>query len=83
MDIKIYKITGCGYCTTIVELMDRAELEYTECLVGKDMTLDEFKNLYPDAPGFPYCVIDDVPIGGLMETAKHFIELGLVSSRKK
>jgi glutaredoxin len=82
MDITIYTTLGCSYCTTIKELMDRANVEYTAILVGKDMLLEEFRNLYPKAAGFPYCIIDDVPVGGLMETAKYFTQRGLVSSKK-
>jgi len=35
----------------------------------------------PDAKTYPYVIIDGEPIGGLVETAKLFIEKGLVSSR--
>lgn len=63
--------------------MDRANLEYTSTLVGRDMTKDEFKDKYPQAPGFPYVIIDGEPIGGLVETVKLFVEKGLVSSKKQ
>ncbi len=83
MNIHIYKTTGCGYCTKIVELMERAGIPYHSTLVGIDITKEEFKELYPKAPGFPYVIIDDEPVGGLMETVKLFVEKGLVSSKKK
>jgi glutaredoxin len=82
MNIKIYKTTGCGYCVKIIELMNRAGVEYTDYVVGKDLTLEEFKNEYPLAKGFPFVIIDDQVIGGLIETVKYFVEKKLVSSKK-
>jgi glutaredoxin len=83
MNIHIYKTSGCGHCVKISELMSRADLEYTSTLVGRDITKTEFLSKYPEAPGFPYVIINDTPIGGLVETVKYFVENGLVSSRKK
>lgn len=83
MDIHIYKTNGCGYCVKIIELMNRAGIDYKATVVGVGMTVDEFKSLYPEAAGFPYVVVDGEPVGGLVETVKLFVEKGLVSSRKK
>ena len=67
----------------MIELMERAGVPYNSTLVGTEITREEFKELYPKAPGFPYVIIDDEPVGGLVETVKLFVEKGLVSSRKK
>jgi glutaredoxin 3 len=83
MNIHIYKTIGCGYCTKVIELMERAGIPYDSTLVGTDITREEFKELYPRASGFPYVIVDDEPIGGLTETVKLFVEKGLVSSKKK
>lgn len=82
MEIKIYKITGCSYCVKMEELMHRANVEYQSFIVGKDITRDEFKKQYPTATSYPYTVVDGVPIGGLVETVKLFVEKGLVRSKK-
>lgn len=83
MDIKIYTATGCSYCEQVKELMERAGLEYTSYLVGTDITVEQLTNKYPLARGYPYVIIDEKPIGGLVDTAKLFIEMGLVSSKRK
>jgi glutaredoxin 3 len=67
----------------MIELMERAGVPYNSTLVGTEITREEFKELYPKAPGFPYVIIDDEPVGGLVETVKLFVEKGLVSSKKK
>ena len=63
--------------------MNRADVEYTALLVGKDISQQEFKTKYPNAVGFPYTIIDDKIIGGIIETVKLFVDMGLVSSQKK
>jgi glutaredoxin len=82
MEIQIYTTSGCIYCEKIKELMKRADLSYTQILVGKDITRQEFKQKYPFASGFPYTVIDGSVVGGLVETVKLFVDKGLVSSKK-
>lgn len=82
MDITIYTMPGCKYCTQIKELMVRAELEYTEHLVDTLELKEEFSSKYPDATTFPHVIIDGESIGGLVETAKMFVVKGLVTSRK-
>jgi glutaredoxin len=82
MDIQIYKKPGCGYCVKIDELMTRAGIEAEIIMIGKDITVEEFKTNYPNAKGVPHVVIDGEEIGGLMETVKYFVEKGLVTSKK-
>ncbi len=82
MNIQIYTVSGCGYCEKIKELMRRASVDYTQIMVGKDISREEFKIKYPFISAFPFTVIDDKEIGGLVETVKLFVEQGLVSSKK-
>jgi glutaredoxin 3 len=82
MDIQIYKKPGCGYCVKIDELMTRVGIEAQVIMIGKDVTLDEFRTNYPNATGVPYVIIDGEEIGGLVETVKYFVEKGIVTSKK-
>ena len=81
MNIKIYTKPGCKYCVQVKELMQRAGFEYEEIYVVTDDQRLEFYQKYPDAKSYPHVIIDEEVIGGLVETAKLFIEKGLVSSR--
>jgi glutaredoxin len=83
MDITIFKTSGCGYCVKIIELMERAQVDYTAVMVGQDITREEFVSKYPEVQGFPHVIIDGHSVGGLVETVKLFVEKGLVSSKKK
>lgn len=83
MEIFAYTLPGCPSCKHLKELFRRAEVEYTEIMVRKDMSKEEFVQKYPSVSGFPFVVIDDTPIGGLVETVKLFVQEGLVSSSKR
>ena len=82
----MYAQVGCKFCSNLEELFERADLEYTKIVVGQQSNqcpMDLFKEKYPEVIGFPFVVIDGEQIGGLVETAKLFLDKGLVSSRKK
>lgn len=83
MEIIAYTLVGCPSCGHLKELFRRADVTYTEVVVKKDMTKEDFTKKYPSAPGFPFVVIDEEPVGGLVETVKLFVKEGLVSSSKK
>ncbi|QPB08410.1 ribonucleotide reductase [Synechococcus phage S-H9-2] len=82
MEIKIYTKPGCAYCSQVKELMQRAGFEYEEVNVITEQMREEFYSAYPDAKTYPYVIIDGEPVGGLVETAKLFVQKGLVSSKK-
>lgn len=81
MNIKIYTKPGCKYCVQVKELMQRAGFEYEEILVVTDDQRLEFNQKYPAAKSYPYVIIDEEAIGGLLDTAKLFVEKGLVVSK--
>ena len=83
MEITAYTLPGCYHCKTLRELFKRAEANYTEVVVNRDITSKEFAELYPQINMFPFVVIDEEPVGGLVETVKLFVAKGLVSSSKK
>lgn len=83
MEIVAYTNSGCSYCTTLKQLFKRASVSYTEISINRDITNEEFRTKFPLATGYPHVVIDGKEIGGLVETAKLFLEKGLVEAPKK
>lgn len=83
MEIVVYTNPGCSHCTTVKKLFRRALVEYTEVVMDRDITFELFRAKFPTAGGYPYVVIDGEEIGGLVETAKLFLEKGLVEPPKK
>ena len=80
MEIKIYTSPGCYYCTQAKKLFERAGIKSWEEVVctNKQMLVEN----YPNANSYPWIVIDDKEVGGLVETARYFIKIGLVTSKK-
>lgn len=83
MQIKAYTSPGCFYCVQLKELFKRAGVDYEMTEIGVEYTREQFQADYPKATGFPYVIIDGEPVGGLVDTAKIFLQKGLVSSKKK
>lgn len=83
MEIIVYTMVGCSSCNIIKELFQRADVNYTEYILNKNISRAEMKEKYPNANSFPFVVIDNEEVGGLLETAKLFLEKGLVSSGRK
>jgi glutaredoxin len=83
MEIVVYTNPGCSHCTTVKQLFRRATVEYTEVVMDRDISFALFKEKYPFVTGYPHVVIDGKEIGGLVETAKLFLEKGLVQPPKK
>jgi glutaredoxin len=84
MEIIIYTTPGCTWCSRTKELFARAEVEYEERQLGtSEWDAAEFSATYPDAKSYPYVIIDGTPVGGLVDTAKLFLERGLVTAPNK
>jgi glutaredoxin len=82
MKIVAYTTQGCFYCDQLKELFKRANIKY------ESITIDEgarssFNKQFPRATGYPYVVIDDKHVGGLVETATFLMEKGFVSAPSK
>ena len=86
MEIKAYTKVGCKFCGNLIELFERAGVEYTTIVVGQKATqcpTEIFQKEYPEIHAFPFVVIDGKKIGGLVETAALFLHKKLVTVPKK
>jgi glutaredoxin len=83
MEIIAYTLEGCSSCGILKELFKRADVSYKEKMVNRDVTLEDFKQQFPEVSQFPFVVIDGEPIGGLIEVTKLFVQKGMVSSKKE
>ena len=78
MEFKAYTTNGCFYCTQLKKLFERANIECEFILVGEDIEKNLFKDMYPDMTGYPLVLVNGIPIGGLVETAKYMVDNRLV-----
>jgi glutaredoxin len=82
MEITAYTLPGCSHCGHLKELFKRANVDYAEVSVTNDITTEDFNNKYPMIKVFPFVVIDDKAVGGLVEVIKLFLSEGLISSTR-
>jgi len=82
MNITFYGLPDCINCKHLKELFKRANTEYEEIVLTKNLSIEEFKKKYPTIEQFPFVIINEIPIGGLIETVKYFVEHKLVSGKK-
>ena len=76
MEIKIYTTENCFYCKQAKELMRRMNQEYIE------LDRDALQRDHPDLETFPQVFVDGEYIGGLVDSAKYFVDKGMISSKK-
>ena len=82
MKITAYTTRGCYYCDQLKKLFERAGVDATYIQVNTEEEKKSFKEQCDGAKSYPYVISDGEPVGGLVETAKLFLEQGLVSTKK-
>jgi len=70
MKVDIYTKTSCAACLFAKDYLKKQEMDFTEFIVDKDITVDDVKNKFPQASTVPIIVIDDVFIGGYTELSE-------------
>ena len=81
MEFKAYTTEGCFYCTQLKKLFERANVNCEYIAVGTEISKEEFLRSYPDMKGYPFVLVNDIPIGGLTETAKYLLDNKLVAAK--
>jgi len=80
MIIIIYSKPHCQYCVKAKDLLERLGYEYTEKVVTKDISLEEFfKELGKTVRTIPQIVIDDEHIGSYNELTEYFADKGKIN----
>jgi len=58
MKFHLYTKDNCPYCTRAKLLLNAKNLEYTETHIGKDITREEFVDLFPGVMTAPFVVLE-------------------------
>ena len=62
--IDVYGKDGCIFCEKAVSLLDEHNMKYTYYKLGRDITLDEFKEKFPGVKTVPVVTTFGHNIGG-------------------
>ena len=80
MAIIVYSKPSCQYCGKAKDLLERLGYEYTEKVVTKDISLEEFfKELGKTVRTIPQIVIDGKHIGSFNELTEYFADQGKIN----
>ena len=80
MTVTVYSKPACQYCDKAKDLLERLGYEYTEKVVTKDISLEEFfKELGKTVRVIPQIVIDDEHIGSFNELTEYFADKGMIN----
>jgi len=70
--IDIYSKENCDFCNKAKAYMKKHSIEYVEHQIGRDISRDDFIDLFPQAKTVPAILIDGKYIGGYMNLVEHF-----------
>lgn len=62
--IEIYGKDGCSYCEKALNLVKYYQIEHVYHKIGRDLTLDEFKEKFPGQRTVPVILTHGFRIGG-------------------
>ena len=80
MKIVVYSKPACQYCDKAKALLTRLGHNYTEKVVTKDISLEEFfKELGKTVRTIPQIVIDGKHIGSYNELTEYFADQGKIN----
>ena len=80
MKIIVYSKPACQFCVKAKDLLTRLGYEYTEKVVTKDISLEEFfKELGKTVRVIPQIVIDGEHIGSFNELTEYFADKGKIN----
>ena len=80
MKIIVYSKPACQFCVKAKDLLTRLGYEYTEKVVTKDISLEEFfKELGKTVRTIPQIVIDGNHIGSYNELTEYFADKGKIN----
>lgn len=71
MKFHLYTKDNCPYCARAKMLLNAKKMDYTETYIGKDITRDEFVDLFPGVMTAPFILLEENDetkhIGGFFE----------------
>jgi len=80
MKVIVYSKPNCQFCVKAKALLTQLEIEYTEKVVTKYISLEElFEELGKTVRTIPQIVIDENHIGGFNELREYFVDKGKIN----
>lgn len=71
MEIIVWSKNGCPQCDMATKYLDLKGIQYQVNKIGDEFTVEDLRNVIPNASSVPQIIIDDLPIGGYKELVQH------------
>jgi glutaredoxin len=71
MSIVIYSKDNCSYCLKAKNFLRLEGIEFTELLIGKDITREDFMDKFPEQKSVPLIINNEEKIGGYNELVEY------------
>lgn len=69
--IEVYGKPGCPWCDQAVNLLQMNNIEFKKYTLLEDMTVEEFREKFPDVKTVPVICVDGTNIGGYQALVEH------------
>ena len=74
----VYSKADCGFCTKLLEFMDKRNVAYEEFKLDSDFTRKEFIERFGQGTTFPQVLKGHQRIGGMKESVRYLIDQKIV-----
>lgn len=72
MSAIVYSKKQCPFCDQAKMLLSLKNIEYTEVVIGEDMTREDFMSMFPEQRTVPLIIMDGVKYGGFDKLREYF-----------
>lgn len=72
--IEVYGREGCEYCKKAQELLDQKKIPYNYLELGTDITLEDFRNKFPEQKTVPVVTSFGMKLGGYTQLVEYVEE---------
>ena len=70
----VYSKADCGFCTKLLEFMDKRNIVYEEFKLDSDFSRKEFIDKFGQGTTFPQVLRGHQRIGGMKESVRYLID---------
>lgn len=76
MSVEVWSKPGCFYCDQAKKLLEKFDVQYTEKCVGKEYTVEQFREAAPNAKSYPQIIIHGNIVGGFTDLLDYIEQTG-------
>jgi len=70
--IRIFSKPDCPFCVQAKGLLESKGFSYTELVLGKDLTREDFMEQFPNVRTVPYIIVGNNHVGGYKQLVEMF-----------